>query len=213
MRNGPAPMLTTLIVCCLALVAFGWGVARLTERFERWSFEELRRAAAARGELRFPETVLRDGRGDRLLPFTAPHPSTYLVDFIYTNCPSVCQALGSEFYQMQEALRHRPGNAVHLLSISIDPLRDDASALAAYGNRHHADPAFWRIAAPTTPASSGQLLSTLGVVAVPDGLGGFVHNSGIHLVDQFGRVRRVYDYAEWRDALAAAQLLSLQAHR
>lgn len=211
--RAPDPVLTTLFVCGLALGAFGWCVALVTEGFERWTFEELRRAAAARGDLRFPETVLRDGRGHRLSPFAAARPSAYLVDFIYTRCPSVCQALGSEFYQMQEALRHRPGNAVRLLSISIDPLRDDAPALAAYGNEHHADPAFWRIAAPATPSSSAQLLSTLGVVAVPDGLGGFVHNGGIHLVDQSGSVQRVFDYAQWRDALVAAQQLPLRPHR
>ena len=209
MRKGPAPVLTTLIACCLVLGAFGRGAAHLTEGFEHWTFEELRRTAAARSELRFPEIAFQDSRGDRLLPFTAVRPSAYLVDFVYTRCPSVCLSLGSEFYQMQEVLRRDPDNAVHLISISIDPLRDDAPALAAYGQWHHADPAFWRIAAPTTLASSTRLLSTLGVVAVPDGFGGFVHNSGIHLVDRLGRVQRVFDYAQWQDALAAARQLSL----
>ncbi|PTT84231.1 hypothetical protein DBR42_15225 [Pelomonas sp. HMWF004] len=59
--------------------------------------------------------------------------------------------------------------------------------------------------------ASAELLGTLGVVAVPDGFGGFVHNSGIHLVDRQGRVRQVFDYTDWQSALAAARQLAAQA--
>ncbi|PTT84233.1 SCO family protein, partial [Pelomonas sp. HMWF004] len=132
MRIGPPPVLSTLLACCLVLGGFGLVAGRLTDGFERWTFEELRRASAARGELRFPSITLRDSRGDRWQPFNDATASAYLVDFIYTRCPSVCQALGSEFHQAQEALRQAPRNGVRLVSVSIDPLRDDTSALAEH---------------------------------------------------------------------------------
>ena len=133
----------TLAACALGVAAFGTGVARLTEGFETWTFEALRRSAAARGELSLPVTPLRDSAGAA----AAMKPgAVYLVDFIYTRCESVCQSLGAEFLQAQQALQ--PADAVRLLSISIDPEHDGTPELAGYGLRHRADPARWTLAAP-----------------------------------------------------------------
>ena len=47
------------------------------------------------------------------------------------------------------------------------------------------------------PASSTSeleaLLNAFGVVVLPDGAGGFVHNAAIYRVDADGRLTRVYD--------------------
>ena len=37
------------------------------------------------------------------------------------------------------------------------------------------------------------LLDAFGVVVLPDGAGGFVHNAAIYLVDATGRLAHVYD--------------------
>ena len=193
----------TLAACALCAAAFVAGVARLTEGFEVWTFEGLRRSAAARGELRMPITALRDstGREAGMSP-----GQVYVVDFIYTRCESVCQSLGAEFYQAQQALQ--PGDGVRLLSVSIDPERDGAAELAGYAKLHRADPALWTLAAPVSPTAGAGALNALGVVAVPDGLGGWVHNGAIHVVDASGRVHRVFDYADWAAALAEARRLA-----
>jgi protein SCO1/2 len=63
------------------------------------------------------------------------------------------------------------------------------------------------VAAPVSSATSTQLLQQLGVVAVPDGFGGFVHDGAIHLIDSRGQIRQIFDYADWQSALLAAQNL------
>lgn len=193
----------TLVACALTGAVFLAAAARLTDGFARWTFESLRRAAAVRGELDLPATVLRDAAGQR----TGLAPgSVYLVDFIYTRCESVCQTLGAEFSQAQQALQ--AGEGVRLLSISIDPTHDGAVELTRYAQVHRADPARWTLAAPVSPTAGAEALRRLGVVAVPDGLGGWVHNGTIHVVDATGRVHGVFDYADWADALTEARRLA-----
>jgi protein SCO1/2 len=53
------------------------------------------------------------------------------------------------------------------------------------------------------PAALRALLDTFGVVVIPDGMGGFVHNAAIHLVDEEGRLGAIYDLGEERAVLAA----------
>ncbi len=214
--NRHAGVWLTWTACVLFLVVFGWAVSQLTQGYEHWTFEALRRAAAARGEIQAPVVTLRDSTGATAALLDDPAAGAYLVDFFYTRCPSVCQALGSEFSQMQQALQRdsAPDVDAHavphvrLLSVSIDPAHDDTAALAGYGRQHSSDPQWWRIAAPTTFSGRALLLSQLGVVAVPDGFGGFVHNGDLHLLDRRGRLRQVFDYADWQRALAAARQVS-----
>jgi protein SCO1/2 len=52
------------------------------------------------------------------------------------------------------------------------------------------------------------LLRSLGVVVIPDGEGGFVHNGDIHLMDERGRLRGLFAFDQWPQALEAAQRLA-----
>ncbi len=131
-----------------------------------------------------------------------------LLDFIYTTCPTLCQALGSEYQRMQRALDDLPATGVHLVSLSFDVARDGQGELAAYAARHRAQPEHWTVAAPLTAEGIRRLMQQLGVVAVADGLGGYVHNGEIHLIDGAGVLRGIYAYAEWPAALAAARGLA-----
>jgi protein SCO1 len=198
----------TLIACVVVLGMFTVGVSRLTGGFELWTYEGLRRESAAQGQLTMRPTALRDASGKQWPAFTGAERGVFLVDFIYTRCPSVCQVLGAEFYRAQETLREAGGGGVHLLSISIDPARDDTAALREHAQLHHADAALWSVAAPVAIADGAAALRQLGVIAVPDGFGGFVHNGAIHLIDAQGRVHRVFDYADWQAAVQAAQQLA-----
>lgn len=192
-------MKATLAACALLAASLLASVARLTQGYEHWTFEALRREAAREGRLQLPATALRGSNG----PLAAGPAGVRVVDFIYTRCESVCLALGAEFFQMQQSLRADEG--VRLLSISIDPEQDGAPELAAYSQRFRADATRWTVAAPQSPVQGREALRALGVVAVPDGLGGYVHNGALHVVDAAGRVRGIYDYADWPAALAAAR--------
>jgi protein SCO1 len=117
-----------------------------------------------------------------------------LVDFIYTRCPTLCGALGEDFHQVQ-ALGEAAGLGApfNLLSISFDPQNDDLEALKLYGARFGAAAPRWRIAGPGNAADLAALLKTFGVVVIPDGAGGFIHNGAVYVVNAQGRLARMLD--------------------
>lgn len=204
-RLGP-----TLLTCLLLAGLFVGGIAHLTRGFEAWTFETLRRIDAADAKLYAPALSLRDAQGHSLLAFDDARTGApvYLVDFIYTRCMTVCQVLGSEYQRMQQILRDTGQSRVRLLSVSIDPANDTQVALQSHGELHKADPAFWTLTAPRDESAGRDALRQLGVVAIPDGFGGYVHNGSIHLIDARGRVHRIFDYDQWPQALAAASRLA-----
>ena len=182
---------------------------QLTRGFQHWTFEAARRSDAAQQRLLASSLVVRTAQGQSLALWssaTAPHAKAYLVDFIYTACPSVCRVLGSEFAQMQRQLVDAgPADAgVLLLSLSFDLRRDGAAELAQYARRYGADGQRWLVAAPLSESDNRRLLQELAVIAVPDGQGGYVHNGAIHLLDGSGRVQAIFDTTQWPQALAAA---------
>ena len=208
-----AELLGTQLGCTLLLAALTGATMQLTEGLQAWTYEDLRQRRAARGAMQAPPMALRDAGGQALEVFGGDAASgpVYLVDFIYTRCPTVCQALGSEFHRTQEVLRARGSERVRLLSVSIDPRQDTANALAAHGQLHRADPALWTMAAPRSEEGGRLARQQLGVVAVPDGFGGYVHNGSIHLIDAGGRVHGIFGYAQWSQALVQARALAASA--
>lgn len=211
-HQGAAPKVPSLwaagVACLVLCIGFLTALFCLTRGLQVWTLDDRRSMTAAQGRLIAPPVELRDAKGHRFLPWspasTADH--VYLVDFIYTRCPTVCVALGAEFFQLQQRIRAAGlVNRVELLSVSIDPEHDDARSLTAYGAEQHADPAIWRIGAPLTNVSKDTLLRSIDVVAIPDGLGGYVHNGEIHLIDAHGVVRGLYDYSAVDEALAATR--------
>jgi protein SCO1 len=117
-----------------------------------------------------------------------------LIDFIYTRCPTLCGVLGDDFHSVLELMSNAgTGAPIDLLSISFDPQNDDREALQLYGDRYGAKAPHWRIAAPTDDRGLAALLQSFGVVVIPDGLGGFIHNSAVYLVDARGRLTRILD--------------------
>jgi protein SCO1/2 len=201
---------------CLAL-ALGWvaGLHHWTHGFEVWTFDGRRQLQLQAGELHAHPVALRasDGSVPRLWGDAGAAPAAYLVDFIYTRCPSVCRALGSEYQQMQRELAvprdaQQVQRGVYLVSVSFDVDYDDPVQLARYAADMHADPRYWTLAVPATHDGARALLRSLGVVVVPDGEGGFVHNGGIHLLDERGRLRGLYGIDQWPKALEAAQRLA-----
>ncbi|MEZ5628323.1 MAG: SCO family protein [Rhodocyclaceae bacterium] len=204
------PLATTLLATALLSLALVALSAQLTDGFTRWTFEALRRDAADAGHLLAPAVPLRTAHGETTTPWPNNAGTVYLVDFIYTRCPTICQALGSEYTRLQHQLRERFGahSPVRLVSVAFDREHDTPIELLHYAQRHRADDALWLIGTPASAAAADTLLQALGVVAVPDGLGGFVHNGAIHLIDSQGTVRGIYDLDQWPQALERALQLT-----
>lgn len=204
---------------CLALLGgFIACVIPMTNGLETWTFEGWRQRQLPSGRLQGEPVPLFQARANTASPQLWPvvahdGAAVYLVDFIYTRCPSVCRALGSEYQQMQRALADAsaeagPMGGVQLVSISFDVMQDSPARLRAYASAVHADPRWWTLGVPATPDDARALLRSLGVVVVPDGQGGFVHNGAIHLLDGQGRLRGLYEPGQWRQALTAARQLA-----
>lgn len=207
-RMAPA---ASALLCLLMLAALALGLGHWTVGFERWTFESRRLWQVQQGQLQAPAVELIGADGAALPSWRAdPSVQAYLVDFIYTRCPSVCQALGSHYQQMQRQLQQGPGAAdgIRLLSVSIDRAYDQPAALRHYAKLHQADARWWQLAVPVSDEAARALQRALGVVVVPDGLGGFNHNGAIHLIDAQGRLRALFDFERWPQALDAARTLA-----
>lgn len=206
----PRALMATLLAALGLLVGFVALVGQLTRGFDYWTFEALRRDDAAKGQLRVGPIELSGAFGKAPTPWPGQAGEVFLVDFIYTRCPTVCSALGAEYTRMQRALRERFGadSPIRLVSIAFDRAHDTPAALRDYGSTHRQEPALWQIGVPVDAPAQEALLRSLGVVAVPDGMGGFVHNGAIHLIDAGGTVRGIYDLERWPQALERALALA-----
>lgn len=199
---------TALLSAVLALAGYA-AAAWLTHGFQVWTAEGARRLEVALQPVPTP-AVSVDGPGiapQALSQQLADGQSVTLVDFVYTRCQTICLAMGSSFQQMQRILQER-GGKVKLLSISFDGNHDTPDVLRAYAAKLSADPALWRFVRVQDQQGTQRLLADLQVVVIPNGRGDFEHNAALLVVDQKGRLVRVFDYAEQQLALDYAQHLA-----
>lgn len=193
-------MLRTLLVS-IVLLAAGIGVlAGATDGFRAYTTETARRIGVREHPAMVPPLPLQTADGGRT-SFGELRGRWLLVDFIYTRCMTYCSVQGGEFARLQRQLAAPIASGqVALLSVSFDPARDDPAALADYQRRSGDNGAGWIAARPVDRADLAALMRVFGVVAVPDGLGGFVHNAAIAVVDPRGRLVEILD---WNDPAAA----------
>jgi protein SCO1/2 len=200
-------LLPTLAALAVMLGAAFAVASHLTLGFRAFTAEDARRIriAAAPAEISPLRVVGPDGISQALWGADA-RTRVWLVTFVYTRCPSVCLALGSEFQQLQASMRAPDG--VRLASLSFDRAHDSPEALAAYAKHHRADPARWLVAVPDSDAALSRLLRDTGVIVLDDGAGGYAHNAAIHVITSSGRLVALFDLERYRDALAFAQGLA-----
>ncbi len=163
-----------------------------------------RQLAVERQARLLPDVRLRDQNGS-IFSLSDYRGRPVLVDFIYTRCPTLCTERGDDFHRMM-GVADGAGAQIDFLSVSFDPENDDAEALRLYADRYGAAPR-WRIAAPTDARSLRRLLQSFDVVVLPDGMGGYIHDSVIYVVDAHGRLVRILD----PDAPARVLTIAMQA--
>lgn len=193
------------LLASLLILAAGIAVLSLaTDGFSAFTTETARRVDVRRHPRALPAVPLQTADGRRVT-FDALRGRWVLVDFIYTRCPTYCSVQGNEFARLQQRLAAPIARGqVTLLSISFDPEHDDPLRLAAYQRRSGDHGSGWIAARPIASAGLAALSRVFGITAVPDGLGGFVHNSSIAVVDPEGSLVAILD---WDDPQAAVQYL------
>jgi protein SCO1/2 len=99
-------------------------------------------APAARPEtlqaerLDVPDVPVLDQEGNRLLFRTdLVQGKVVAVNFLFTNCTTICPPLGATFGKLRKLLGDRAGRDVHLISVSVDPTTDTPERLKAWSQK------------------------------------------------------------------------------
>jgi protein SCO1/2 len=155
-----------------------------------------------------PPIKLQDQKG-KIFDFASLRGQIIAVNFIYTRCPTVCGVTGLNYARLQNRIQESGyRDKVSLLSITLDPQYDTPPKLNQYLQRFtRTQDVSWRAARPLQLANGRRFLQELGVVSIPDGLGGFVHNAATHIVDQKGRLVRIISEDNLDKTLAAIKQL------
>jgi protein SCO1 len=191
-----------LLLVSSASIAASW---HLTLGFRAWTSEDARRIQVVETPVFLPPIELVSSAGRRFVPWNPGERSqrVYLLDFVYTRCQTLCSVLGAQFFQLQQAITDADQHLA-LLTISFDPRHDTPAELKSYAARMKAG-ALWTIAVPLDEMSLRRLLREAGIVVIDDKMGGFAHNGATLVVTASGRLMRVFDYTDYRDALAFAR--------
>lgn len=204
-------VLGVLLVCLLSLVAIG----RQTEGFTVLTTEAARRADIARHPRMLPPAVLQSSAGatSTVRGALASDGRVAIVNFMYTRCPSICLVMGSEFQQLQDAIR-RQGleDSIRMLSLSFDAA-DTPEDLARYAKSMKADGKIWEFASIPDGAERKALLDAFGIVVVEAPMGQFEHNAAYHVVASDGRLLRIADMGDATGLLEYADTLAKSRSR
>lgn len=62
------------------------------------------------------------------------------INFLFTNCTTICPPLGATFGKLRKLLGERAGRDVHLISVSVDPTTDTPERLKAWAQKFGSGP-------------------------------------------------------------------------
>lgn len=111
------------------------------------------------GSLPDAQLINHDGQRVRLLS-DVWRDRVALVSFVFTDCSSICGVQSAMQAELQQRLHARLGKSVVLISLTLNPLADDASRLAAYSKPFQPGPHWWWLTGE--PAQVFKALDALG---------------------------------------------------
>jgi protein SCO1/2 len=92
-----------------------------------------------------------------------------VMDFIFTNCTTICPVLSAKMVRLQSLLGPRLGKGIKLVTMSLDPLRDTPARMKDWGAKFKSGPNWHLITGPQEDQE-----------AVLKGLGAYVANVAEH---------------------------------
>jgi protein SCO1/2 len=138
-----------LLTFCLLAVGIGQALAHSADEHGGHDMQA-KSATPESTQVKFADVALVDQNGKTVrLEKDLVSNKIVVMSFIYTSCTTVCPVVSSIMGKVQQQLGARVGTEVQLVSISIDPQRDDAKRLNDYArpsrtaglelaDRHHA---------------------------------------------------------------------------
>ncbi|OSZ78105.1 hypothetical protein CAP35_07530 [Chitinophagaceae bacterium IBVUCB1] len=135
-----------------------------------------------------------------------------LINFFFTNCPTICPQMSSNIEMLQDAFRKDPkkkttlDTAIHFVSISVDPERDSFPVLRAYADRYKANPDHWWFLTGDRQTIYNYARKQL-FVNMQEGTGGvddFLHSEKLVLLDSNRYIRGYYNGRDTADIIRCA---------
>jgi len=161
-----------------------------------------------------PEFALTD-QNDKPLRSADLKGKVLLVGFVFTTCSGSCPATTHRMGLVQRELQARgllKGDAVRLVSITLDPKRDTAEVLRGYMRLYDADPASWSFLTGP-PEQVAKVVASWGMWAKPAANAQLDHPSRVFLVDRRGNVREIYNLDFLRPAWVADDIRLLLSEK
>jgi len=133
---------------------------------------------------------------DRTLTKQSLQGKTWVANFIFTRCPTVCPAFTAKMAQIQKRSRAL-GQDFHMVSFSVDPQHDTPEVLRIYAKEHGAKRINWSFVTGDLDEVKKTVIEGLKISMGnndPEGnFAGIFHGSHFVLVDGRGRIRGYYD--------------------
>ena len=115
----------------------------------------------SRNSMVIPDVEVLDQDGNALHFYTdLIKDKTVAINFIFTNCTTICPPLAATFARLQKEMGDKVGKDVHLISISVDPMTDTPERLKAWGAKFKAGPGWTFVTGEK--AEMDKLLNALG---------------------------------------------------
>jgi protein SCO1/2 len=149
-----------LLTLCLLAVGTGQALAHSADEHAGHNMPA-KSASSESTQVKFADVALVDQNGKTVrLEKDLVSNKIVVMSFIYTSCTTVCPVVSSIMGKVQKQLGARVGDEVQLVSISIDPQRDDAKRLNDYARTFQNGPG-WSWLTGTTQ-SVNETLKGLG---------------------------------------------------
>jgi protein SCO1/2 len=201
LRKRCAPLVGGALLFCAAVAAA----------------HEERPAAASPRTKNAPMPVIRTAPafaltdvGGRRIALSDLRGRSVLVAFVYTSCTSACPLLSLRMARLQRKLIAARLAAV-LVSVTVDPQRDDARKLALFAKDFGARPG-WHFLRDE-PARLEPVLAAYEEWTHVLPSGELDHPARLHLIDGAGRVREIYSLAFFDEEQAFLDIAALERER
>jgi protein SCO1/2 len=149
-----------LLTLCLLAVGIGQALAHSTDEHAGHDMPA-KSASSETAQVKFADVALVDQNGKTVrLEKDLVSNKIVVMSFIYTSCTTVCPVVSSIMGKVQKQLGARVGTEVQLVSISIDPQRDDAKRLNDYARTFQNGPGWSWLTG--SPQSVNETLKGLG---------------------------------------------------
>ena len=117
----------------------------------------------------------------------------YVADFFFTSCPTICPKMTRNLYHVYDT--YKDNNSVLFVSHTIDPKNDTVEKLKNYSENLGVEDEKWHFLTGDLDKIYNLSINSYMVAARIEKTapGGYLHGSGVLLVDKERRIRGVYD--------------------